>query len=71
MEFECTHLMLIYQLRRFENIYEATSENQNLKIQISAAESTAENVIAENEELRKLLKVNYLPQSNSIISRFW
>ena len=35
----------------------ATAENENLKIQISAAESTAANCFAENERLQKLLEV--------------
>jgi len=35
----------------------ATAENENLKIQISAAESTAANCFAENERLQKLLEM--------------
>ena len=36
---------------------EVKHENENLKIQISAAESTAANTFAENERLQKLLEV--------------
>ena len=36
----------------------ATAENENLKIQIAAAESTAANVFAENQRLQQLLEVN-------------
>ena len=35
----------------------ATAENENLKIQISAAESTAVDIFAENERLQKSLEV--------------
>jgi len=50
-------MAIIYRLRRFEDVYKATAENENLKIQVSAAESTAENILAEHERLRKLLEI--------------
>ena len=50
-------MKIVNIMRKFDAIYEAIGENENLKIQLSAAEKVSEDLLKRNKELHLRLHV--------------
>ena len=51
-------MKLINTMEQFDNIYLAITENEKLKIQLSAAENVAEKLLEQNKTLKQTVMVN-------------